>query len=94
MMEEYMCEKKDCGRKEKKRCCIDLIIVIISIALIFTVGLIVGALVSSTIIIKYFPQKKPIFHDCFLSLLLDLPDLNTFLFSSLLYNIVYILVVP
>lgn len=52
MMEEYVCEKKECCRKDKKRCCIDLIVFIISIALAFSVGLLVGALTSIVILIS------------------------------------------
>lgn len=52
MMEEYVCEKKECCRKDKKRCCIDLIVFIISLALVFSVGLLVGALTSIVILIS------------------------------------------
>ena len=49
MMEEYMCEKKECCRKDKKKCMIDVVIFILAISLFFTIGLIVGALATTAI---------------------------------------------
>lgn len=54
MLEEYKYDKHEECKKEKgkKRCCIDIIIFILSIVLAFTIGLLVGAALVGIVIIS------------------------------------------
>lgn len=51
MLQEYNYEKTNCCKKDKK-CCIDIIIFILSIILAFTIGLIVGAALVGIVILS------------------------------------------
>ena len=54
MLEEYKYDKHECCKKEKgkKKCCVDLIIFILSIILAFTIGLLVGAALVGIVLIS------------------------------------------